>query len=98
MSDNEARIRRLEDIEEIKQLQARYCYLIDTLQMEKVLDLFADDFTAEYDPLGTFATKEELLGFLNGAGEGAPMMCHQAMTPLIEVEGDKATGTWWVIR
>ena len=96
MSENEARIRRLEDIEEIKQLQARYCYFIDTLQMEKVPDLFADDFTAEYDPLGAFATKEELLGFLNGAGAGASMMSHQVMTPLIEVDGDKATGTWYL--
>jgi hypothetical protein len=92
----EARIRKIEDIEEIKNLQARYCYLIDTLQGEKVLDLFADKFTAEYVPLATYTTKAELLEFLNGAGKGTSMMCHQAMTPLIEVDGDKATGTWYL--
>jgi hypothetical protein len=93
----EARIRKLEDIEEIKTLQATYAYSIDTLQMEKVPDLFANDFIAEYVPLGTHTTKESLLEFLKGAGEGAALMRHQMMTPLIEVDGDKATGTWYLL-
>ena len=92
----EARIRKIEDIEEIKNLQARYCYLIDTLQMDKVPDLFADNFTAEYVPLGTYTTKAKLLKFLKATDEGTSMMCHQAMTPLIEVDGDKATGIWYL--
>ena len=92
----EARIKRLEDIEEIKNLQARYCYFIDTLQMDKVPDLFAENFIAEYVPMATFKTRAELMQFLKGADEGSSMMCHQAMTPLIEVDGDKATGTWYL--
>jgi len=92
----EARIRRIEDIEEIKNLQAKYAYLIDTVQMEKVPELFADKFIAEYVPLGTFKSKAELLEFLKGAASGSSMMCHQMMTPYIEVHGDKATGTWYL--
>ena len=92
----EARIRKLEDIEEIKKLQAAYAYCIDTVQMEKVVELFADNFVAEYDPLGTHTTKESLLEFLKGAGEGSALMRHQMMTPLIEVDSDKATGTWYL--
>jgi len=93
----EARIRRVEDIEEIKNLQAQYGYLIDTLQMEKVTELFADEFIAEYLPsLGTFKTKKDLGEFLKGAGAGSGMMCHQMMMPYIEVHGDKATATWYL--
>ena len=92
----EARIRKLEDIEEIKSLQARYGYFIDTGQMEKVADLFVDNFIAEYDILGTCTTRAELVDFLKGAGEGAAMMRHQMMMPLIEVDGDKAKGTWYL--
>jgi len=43
----EARIAKLEDVEEIKKLQAKYAYFIDTSQMEKVSELFADDFVAD---------------------------------------------------
>ena len=70
----EARIRKLEDIEEIKNLQARYCYFIDTLQMDKVPDLFAENFIAEYVPMATYKTRAELMEFLKGADQGSSMM------------------------
>jgi len=92
--ETEARIRKLEAIEEIKNLQARYAYLIDSSQMEKVPDLFADDFVVQYDFMGTYRTKAELREFLERAGY--PVMCHQMLTPLIEVDGDKATGIWYL--
>jgi len=92
----EARIRKLEDIEEIKNLQAKYAYTIDTEQMERIPDLFADNFVAEYDVLGTYKTGPELVEFLKAAAERLPMMRHQMLTPYIEVNGDKATGTWYL--
>ena len=93
----EARIRKVEDIEEIKNLEARYIYLVDTLQMDKVPDLFADNFIVDFDHMGTFKTKAELLEFLKGSATRSSMMCHQEMTPYIEVDGDKATGTWYLL-
>ncbi len=92
----EARIRKIEDIQDINNLQAKYAYLVDTSQMDKVLDLFADNFIAEFDRIGTFKTKAELLEFLNSAAAGTTMMNHQMMTPYIEVDGDKAIGTWYL--
>jgi len=97
MHELEARIRKVEDIEEIKNLEARYVYLVDTLQMDKVPDLFVDNLIVDFGHLGTFKTKAELLEFLNGARTGTSMMCHQEMTPYIEVDGDKATGTWYLL-
>ena len=94
--DLKTRIKRLEDIEEIKRLEARYVYFVDTLQINKLPELFADSFTVDFGHLGTFNTKEALLEFLSGARIGNSMMCHQEMTPLIEVQGDTATGTWYL--
>ena len=91
----EARIRMVEDIEEIKNLQARYAYLIDTVQMEKVADQFADDFVAEYTT-STFTNKAEMAEFLKATAARNSMWAHQILMPLIEVDGDKATGTWYV--
>ena len=92
----EARISKVEAIQEIKNLQARYAYLIDTKQGGKVPDLFADNFIAEYDYMGTYKTKAELGGFLTAAGGAAPLFIHQMLTPLIELDGDKAKGTWYL--
>ena len=89
----EARIRKIEDI---KNLEAKYLYLVDTRQMDKIVELFADDLTVDFDHMGTFKTKAELLEFLNGSAEGLSMMCHQEMNPYIELDGDRATGTWYL--
>jgi len=93
----EARIKKLEDIEQVKKLQYTYAYLIDTLQGEKVPDLFADNFIAEYDQIGRYTTKEELLRFMIMARDGTTLMRHHMLAPIIEVEGDKATGTWYLL-
>ena len=99
MSDElEARIRKTEDFQEITNLQAQYSFLIDTLQLDTLVDLFADDFIWEagFDEMSGVTSKRELLQRLKGAGEATTMMCHQPVTPYIEVEGDKAKGTWYV--
>ncbi len=94
--DLEARIRKLEDIEEIKKLQAKYGYFIDTHQGEEVMKLMVDDVKTEYGPFGSYQGKGELLAFLNGTFQVSPLMCHELMMPLIEVDGDTAKGTWYL--
>lgn len=98
LDELEARIRKIEDFQEISNLQAQYSYLIDSFQMEDLVDLFADDFVWEggYESMSGVSTKPELLQRLKGAQEGAIMFRHQNSTPHIEVEGDKARGTWYV--
>jgi len=94
----EARIKKLEDIEEIRSLQYTYAYLIDTRQFDKVSDLFADDFVAEWGFAGPYKTKEELREFFTGPiAATLAMSAHQMLAPIIEVQGDKATGTWYLL-
>lgn len=97
----EARIRKLEDVHEIKNIQAQYSYLIDTVQMEALADLFADDFVWEggfdKNSMNTVTSKPQLLKLLKKAAEATTMIRHQATTPYIKVEGDNAKGTWYVL-
>jgi hypothetical protein len=95
--DLEARIRKLEDIEEIKKLQAKYAYFIDTFKAEEVVKLMVKDIKAEYGLWGNYSGVSEMLAFLNGIIPVSPMMNHEVFTPLIEVDGDKATGTWYLL-
>ena len=95
-SEFESRIRRLEDAQEIQNLQARYAYCVDSGQREKIPDLFAEAFVAEWVPLGSFDTKPALVAFLMGNAARNVMTRHQLQTPLIEVQGDRATGTWYM--
>jgi len=94
----EARIKNLEDIEEIRKLQYTYAYLIDTRQFDKVPDLFADDFVAEWGFAGPYKTREELREFFTGPiAATLAMSAHQMLAPIIEIQGDKATGTWYLL-
>ena len=97
----EARIKKVDDVQEITNLQAQYSYLIDTKQMEALVDIFADDFVWEggfdSENMTTVTSKPELLRRLKSSGERNTMMRHLVTTPYIEVKGDHAKGTWYVL-
>ena len=99
MSDQlEARIRKTEDFQEITNLQAKYFFLTDERKTEALVDLFVDDliWEAGFERMTTVTSKSEMLQLLKGAHTGNTMMRHLPTTPYIEVEGNEATGTWYV--
>jgi hypothetical protein len=92
----EARLRRLEDIEEIRQLKARYCALADRgyegagNDDDGFAELFVDDgvFEASVGPIrGREAIRAR-------CGHFQPFGLHLAVNPAIEVDGDTATAAW----
>lgn len=93
----ENRIRALEDIEEIKQLKYNYCYTADGGDVEGWLAGFTEDAAADFG-FARYEGKRELRQFI---GERFPSDCafakHQVMNPVIKVNGDKATGKWYVL-
>lgn len=95
----EARIKKLEDIQEITNLQAKYSYLVDSSQIDDLIDLFAESFewAVGFDEMTIFDSKPKLSRFLTKADEFTPMMVHQPITPLIEVDGEEASGTWYLV-
>lgn len=96
--DLETRIRRIEDFQEIKNLQAKYSFLIDTSQIDDLVELFASEFVWEvgFEKTAKVSTKSDLFDLLKKADKGNSMMIHQPITPYIELDGDNAKGTWYL--
>ena len=96
--DLEARIQVLEDIEAIKKLKARYCYLVDGGQWQGVVKLFTKDAKINFPFPGVGAGKG-IAAITTFYRETLPSLrsftLHMLHSPLIEVKGDKATGEWY---
>jgi len=103
LEDLEARIRVLEDIEAIRKLKATYCYLCDAglgdpKNRAELISHFAADATVDFGlgPASQFAGPEGLEIFFGQVVTGAVSFCmHMVHNPIIEVDGDRATGKWY---
>ena len=103
MAELEARIRVLEDIEEIRKLKATYCRLCDAglgdvAIRDELVSHFTQDARVDFG-LGessTFEGREGLEVFLGQVVPGAVSFCmHMVHNPCIEVTGDRASGEWY---
>jgi len=93
----EQRVARLEAIEAIKCLKARYFHACDTKQPERVRDCFAPGpITLEYGRVGEFSDREQMLEvFTRLACSEHIVEMHHGQNPQITVHGDdEASGTW----
>jgi hypothetical protein len=101
----EARIRRLEDIEEIKDVQSRYQHLLHMYDWDGIVDLFAKnspDVSVEIAQSGLFVGAESIKRFFTQRlpsprrGRKGTLLLHIAVNPLIEVskDGKTARGVW----
>jgi hypothetical protein len=92
MADARA-LRRLLDLEEIKQLKARYCLYLDTKEWDAWGELFTEDIVVE----GTKQPDGGRDAFVNGVSESLAdvQSCHQVHSPIIEFAGEgRARGVW----
>jgi ketosteroid isomerase-like protein len=92
------RIRRLEDIEAIKQLKAAYCYWVDEGEIDRLMERFTDDAVWDGGPMGRFEGREAIREFLERLPEQLSFALHWVMNPEIHVEGDAATGRWYLLE
>jgi hypothetical protein len=98
-----ARIQVLEDIEEIKKLKATYCYLCDAgleddRNRDELMSHFSKNATVDFGlgAASAFKGEEGLKVFFGQVVPGAVSFCmHMVHNPIIEVEGDTATGRWY---
>lgn len=97
------RIRELEDIEEIKELKARYGYAVDAALKDPtktgdITKLMTDDIVADYGAAGTYTGKAQVTNYFRNV---VPLQVawgfHMALNPVIRVTGaTTATGAWYV--
>lgn len=95
LEEMEKRLRTLEDIEEIRKLQARYVNSLINLQWGELADCFAEDGAVDLHS-GTARGKKEIEKFfrekisLTHIGMEGSFVVH----PVISVEGDRAGASW----
>jgi len=99
MATLEARIRALADIEEIKQLKARYAAACDdNYDADAIAELFTEDAVWDGGQFGKAEGRENIRAFFRRASAIFPFAIHNLMNPRIEVAGDRATAQWHLLQ
>jgi hypothetical protein len=90
------RIQRLEDIEAIKQLKARYCEICDdNHNPDRITSVFTEDGIWEGRGIGNAKGHAEIRELFTRFQKMMTFTQHMVMNPIIEVDGDRARGTWY---
>ena len=96
-SELEKTVKRLADIEDIKQLKARYASACDdNYNPDNLAALFAEDAIWDGSTMGYAEGREGIREFFAAASALVPFAVHQVSNPLIEIDGDTATGEWFL--
>ncbi len=93
----ESRIATLEAREKIKELKHRYGSYLDRRRWDDLVELFTEDVRLEYSRQGLddFEGRDELDGFIETVASQRGFMAHMFHNPIIDVDGEEATGEWY---
>ncbi|MDA8045334.1 MAG: nuclear transport factor 2 family protein [Actinomycetota bacterium] len=97
--DLEARLRRLEDLDEIRQLFIDYGQLLDRGDFAAYAQLFAEDGELMIGPLGRAKGRAEIEAMMSKVG-GSGGSLHLITSPVVQLDGDRATShvMWTVVN
>lgn len=91
---------QLSDLEEIRQLKARYFRCIDTGNEAELATLFTDDVTIDLKGGGyrlQVAGRDEMVDFIGSSFNSDVVAMHHGHTPEIAfASADEAKGTWYL--
>ncbi|MEL0064055.1 MAG: nuclear transport factor 2 family protein [Gammaproteobacteria bacterium] len=91
-----ARLTRLEDIEAIRQLKARYCEICDDDHNTALItSIFTEDGTWEGKGIGKAEGHQEIRELFTTFQQAIKFSQHMVQNPIIEVDGNKATARWY---
>ena len=96
----EERLARLEDVEAIKALKARYAlYCDDGYDAEGIASLFIEEGTWENEVFGTFRGREEIRDFFARVSADILWALHFMICPSVTVlDEGRAHGTWYLFE
>lgn len=94
----EERISQLEDIESIKQLKAKYCAACDNSNNPDIVtELFTDDGVWDGGDSLRAEGKTAIYNAFTNAENAISFSMHNVTNPIIEINGNNATGVWNLI-
>lgn len=94
----ERRITHLEDIEAIKQLKARYCEICDDMHNpDRIVSVFAEDGIWESENFGKAEGHDAIRELFRDFQKIFSFSQHNITNPIIEVNGNRATGIWYIM-
>ena len=84
-------------IEQLRQLKYRYLRSLDLKQWDEFGDTLTEDVDASYGAKLRFAGRQQVVDFMRQSlGTGSIITVHQCHHPEITVDGDTATGRWYL--
>ena len=103
MTDHDltARIQRLEDIEAIRNLKAKYCaFCDDGYDPDGLASLFVEDAVWEggVPVRKKYEGREAIRALFSGMSSAFTFAVHNVINPVIEVDGDTAHATWNLLQ
>jgi hypothetical protein len=94
----ERRLTIVEDIEAIKKLKARYCAICDDHHdPDRITELFTKDAVWESEGIGVHQGHAAIRALFQRFRERISFSQHNVMNPIIEVDGDRAKGSWYFL-
>jgi hypothetical protein len=86
----------MDDIRAIEQLKYRYLRTLDLKQWDEFADTLTAEVTADYGANLSFIGRDKVVDFMRSSLVPAIITVHQCHHPEITVDGDAATGTWYL--
>ena len=90
--DLEARVKRLEDIEEIRTLRMRYHYFLNEVQFERMHELYTPDGVLDYGYVGRAEGHEAIRDLVLRIPQSLQFVKQFIHNHIVEIDGDDATG------
>jgi ketosteroid isomerase-like protein len=87
----------LEAREGIRELKYEYIHALDEPNVERFVELFTGDATFTAGTYGTVTGRDGIREFIEYRADDERAYHHMATNPVIEVDGDVATGRWYYI-
>jgi hypothetical protein len=86
----------LATIEQLRQLKYRYLRTLDLKLWGEFADTLTPDVSANYGARLSFEGRDAVVKFMSESLGPAIITVHQCHHPEISVDGDRATGTWYL--
>lgn len=86
----------MDDLEQVKALKYRYLRALDTKDWDVFAATLTEDVTGDYGEKLSFGGRDELVGYMRSSVGPGVITEHRVDHPEIIVDGDSATGRWYL--